>query len=132
MTNGRWAALERHFAETDAQDDRQRAPSQFTWRSQQVRAAGQEFALEVDLLRDRSSRAALLCRTLRLPALRRAATKNVCSIAGFIDDRDGWPIAISFNRTLEGGGERQWRDTTFYRLTPLAHFAPPQNPCAAG
>jgi hypothetical protein len=128
VADGRWSRLERQAAAEEDEGSRRRPPNQWQWRSTQIRAAGQEFALEIDLIRDRSSAGARLCRTIRLDGISNR-TSDRCEVSGFLDRRDGWPIVISFGRTMRGSGGSRWRGTTYYRLAPLEGFVAPENPC---
>ena len=111
--------------------DRDRARRQHRWRSEQIRLAGREMGLAVDLMRDRRSPAARVCRTVSVTRVGRPVS-DMCRIEGFIDTRDGWPIVISISRSVEATNRAtSGEGVTFSRLAPLEGFVAPANPCAA-
>jgi hypothetical protein len=128
VTGGRWAEFERQQAGQGGAADR---PNQYRWRSEQIRRHGREAALEIDLMTDRRSPAARLCRSRPIRSMEQPA-RDSCRIDAFLDARDGWPIVLGVSRTVEAPGEgtASWT-ATFYRLAPLEGFAAPPNPCAA-
>jgi hypothetical protein len=127
VASGRWSESQRRLDEGREDDDR---PSQFAWNSDQVRLYGREAGLEVDLMRDRRSPAARICRSLQLERAG-APVADRCTIGGFLDSRDGWPIRISVSRTIEAPRGGASMSVTFRRLAPLQGFAAPENPCPA-
>ena len=128
VTDRGWAQTERR--ENMSSDLREERPSQQSWRSEQIRVAGHEVGLRIDLLSDRTSSAAGVCRTVSLRTVAEP-TSDTCSIGGYIDKRDGWPIILTVSRSARGPGdllESQMR--LFHRLAPLEGYVPPPNPCA--
>lgn len=124
MTGGRWSEFERQRTQ-DPTDP----PDQYSWRSEQIRLHGREAALEIDLMTDRSSPAARVCRTVR-PHRVGTPAQDTCRVDAFIDARDGWPIVISIGRSqvATSGATSGWT-SSFSRLAPLEGFVPPENPC---
>lgn len=126
MTGGRWSEFERQRTRDPADP-----PDQYSWRSEQIRLHGREAALEIDLMTDRSSPAARVCRSVR-PHRVGTPARDSCRINAYLDARDGWPIVISIGRSqvATNGATSGW-SASFYRLAPLEGFAPPENPCPA-
>ena len=107
-----------------------RRETQTYWLGQQVRAHGRAVRLELDLLADRVSPAARLCRSIGPTRLSSRQTDR-CSVEGVIDRRDGWPLTIGVSRQSEApDGTREGHVRIFHRLAPLQGFVPPPNPCA--
>jgi hypothetical protein len=104
--------------------------TQTYWLGQQVRAHGWAVRLDLDLLADRSSPAAKVCRSVGPTRLSSPQTDR-CSIEGIIDRRDGWPLTIGLSRQSEApDGTTEGHVRIFHRLAPLEGFVPPPNPCA--
>ncbi|HEX8217509.1 MAG TPA: hypothetical protein VF577_08580 [Allosphingosinicella sp.] len=126
VATGYWTALHR---EIEADRGRNRSLSQFDWRWQQIQLHGSEFELRVDLLRDRTSPTARLCRTLR-PRGATSPLSDLCSIDAVVDRRDGWPIAVNVVRRIRGANRADVHAAkSFSRLAPLQGFVAPPNPC---
>jgi hypothetical protein len=100
------------------------------WRRDQILAAGEEVELELDLATTGDTSAGRICRSVALSTADPVASDR-CSIGGFIDRRDGWPIAIGISRSAEGAGGREAQTRIFYRVAPAEGFAAPPNLCSA-
>lgn len=126
VATGYWTALHRRL---EADRGRNRSPSQFDWRGQQIQQHGIEYELRIDLLRDRTSPAARACLSLR-PHGATSPLSDLCSIDAVFDRRDGWPIAINFVRRVRGANRANVHAAkSFSRLAPLQGFVAPPNPC---
>jgi|GEM_PF-2101314 len=126
MNGTAWSEFEQRNA-----SDRAGERSQYSWRSEQIRAAGQEVGLSIDLISDRTSPAARLCRSLQITGVGRPV-RDECRVEGYIDRRDGWPIVISVTRSIEASDHStSAAQASFSRIIPLQGFVVPPNPCAA-
>lgn len=100
-----------------------------SWQDRTMLAHGREFSRQIEVRG--SDPASRLCRSLK-PETLRARISDTCSVQGVIDVRDGWPIAIAFNREWKDApGVSSSAGMSFYRLPPKPRFVPPRNPCAA-
>lgn len=126
VIDGRWSASQRRLSETADADE---TPDQFSWNMEQVRLHGREAGLEIDLMSSPNGPAARICRSLQLDRTG-APVSDRCSIGGFIDRRDGWPLVITVSRTVKTAdrGEAN-RNVTFSRLAPLEGFLAPAAHC---
>lgn len=104
-------------------------PTQYSLRDRAMVEHGEEFGREINLLRDRRSAEAEICRSFELREIRSVRTDQ-CRISAVIDRRDGWPIYASVRREkVSLNGARSGRVDFFSRITPVEGFAAPANPC---
>ena len=126
MSGTRWSEYERQIGADDPGE-----LTQNSFRTDMTRAAGREVGLHLNLLTDRTSVAARLCRSMRVRRVGRPVTDE-CRIEGIIDRRDGWPIFISISRSVTASNHATTSSSAgFSRLAPLEGFVPPPNPCLA-
>jgi hypothetical protein len=118
--------LEAQFAATRLPGER---PSQWTRQFSAAQEHGRSVGRAIDLLADRRSEQARICRTLPFHTLGELQS-DTCRVEAVVDRRDGWPIKISIvreGRAANDATETQMR--IFNRLAPLEGFAAPANPC---
>lgn len=104
-------------------------PTQHSLRDRTMVEHGEEFSRDVNLLRDRHSPEAEICRIFELREIRSVRTDR-CRISAVVDRRDGWPIYVSVRREkVSPNGARSGRADFFSRITPVEGFVAPANPC---
>lgn len=119
------STIVRDFAQGDLTEWARRRPGDTgswhsQWRKQMILQHGREFAREAEATED--SAAGALCRILE-PEVLANAVSDRCRFAGVIDERDGWPIMISFTRRVKDrrGASSYW-GVNFDRLRPNPSF----------
>lgn len=70
---------------------------QAAWQARQIRDHGRPVRLRLDMLRAADSPAARLCRSLTYREISNPST-DTCTIEGYIDRRDNWPITMLIAR----------------------------------
>lgn len=99
--------------------------------ARQIRDHGRPVRLQLDMLTMADSPAARLCRSLTYREIS-SPSSDTCTIEGYIDRRDGWPVTLSIAREGEtADGAKESESRSFHRLAPLEGFEPPPNPCPA-
>lgn len=104
---------------------------QAAWQARQIRDHGRPVRLRLDMLKAADSPAARLCRSLTYREISNPVN-DTCTIEGYIDRRDGWPVTMLIARqgkTADGAKESESR--SFVRLAPLEGYVSSPNPCAA-